>query len=157
MKLTDVAGEICKILLPIREDVFYGNPASHIAVCTLSSMTLLREISESGFLSKVAVVGRLLSENKGIDTLISFVTENPTLKILIVCGRDVPGHLAGHSLVALYKYGIDENKRIINSVSPEPVLTSTSSQVEQFQKQITLVDKIGETDMEKIRQLIESL
>ncbi|MEO9309591.1 MAG: tetrahydromethanopterin S-methyltransferase subunit A [Nitrososphaera sp.] len=157
MKLIDVAGEICKILLPIREDVFYGNPASHIAVCTLSSMTLLREISSCGLLDKVAIAGRLLSENKGIDSLLSFVTKNHTLKTLIVCGREVPGHLAGHSLVSLYKYGINEHNRIINSISPQPVLTATRSQVEQFQRQITLVDKIGETDIKKLRQLIDSL
>jgi tetrahydromethanopterin S-methyltransferase subunit A len=76
---------------------------------------------------------------------------------LIVCGREVPGHLAGHSLVSLYKYGINEHNRIINSISPQPVLTSTRSQVEQFQRQITLVDKIGETDIKKLRQLIDSL
>ncbi|MEW6044328.1 MAG: tetrahydromethanopterin S-methyltransferase subunit A [Thermoproteota archaeon] len=157
MKLTDLAGEICKILLPIREDVFYGSPASHIAVCTLSSMDLLKEISNSDLLSKVAVAGRLLSENKGIDALLTFVTSKPTITTLIVCGREVPGHLAGHSLVALYKHGVDKNNRVVDSLSPDPVLESTSSQIEQFQKQITLVDKIGETDIEKLRQLIDSL
>lgn len=157
MKLTDLAGEICKILLPIREDVFYGNPVSHIAVCTLSSMDLLKEISNSELLGKVAVAGRLLSENKGIDALLSFVANNLTIRTLIVCGREVPGHLAGHSLVTLYKYGVDKNNRIVDSLSPDPVLESTSSQIERFQKQITLVDRIGETDIEKLRQLINSL
>lgn len=157
MKLTDLAGEICKILLPIREDVFYGNPASHIAVCTLSSMDLLKEISNSDLLNKVAVVGRLLSENKGIDALLSFLTSNPTIRTLIVCGREVPGHLAGHSLVALYKHGMDKNNRIVDSLSPAPTLESTISQIEEFQKRITLVDKIGETNIEKIRYLIDSL
>ncbi|MEM3172469.1 MAG: tetrahydromethanopterin S-methyltransferase subunit A, partial [Candidatus Nitrosotenuis sp.] len=83
MRLVDVAGEICRILLPIREEVFYGNPASHIAVCTLSSMDLLKEISGSSLLSKIRIAGRLLSENKGIDVLLSFVSKNPTLKTLI--------------------------------------------------------------------------
>ncbi|HXG74428.1 MAG TPA: tetrahydromethanopterin S-methyltransferase subunit A [Candidatus Nitrosotenuis sp.] len=157
MRLVDVAGEICRILLPIREEVFYGNPASHVAVCTLASMDLLKEISGSGLLGKIRIAGRLLSENKGIDALLSFVSKNPTLKTLIVCGREVPGHLAGHSLVSLYKYGTDRHNRIINSISPEPVLTSTRSQIEQFRRQIVLVDKIGETDMEKLRKLIDSI
>lgn len=157
MKLEDIAGEICKAILPIHEEVFFGNPASRVAICTLSSMNLLKEIARSELLSEVVVAGRLLSENKGIDAIISFVVKNPTLDTLILCGKEVSGHRAGHSLVSLYKYGVDENDRIINSTSPDPVLISTRSQIQKFQKQITLIDKIGETDLQEIRQLIRSL
>jgi tetrahydromethanopterin S-methyltransferase subunit A len=157
MKLTEIAGEICKIVLPIHEEVFYGNPHSRIGVCTLSSMNLLREITRSNLLSRIAIAGRLLSENKGIDALIHSTVNNPSLDTIIICGAEVSGHLTGHSLISLYKYGVDQDNRIINSISPDPVLTSSKSEIRQFQKQVTLINKIGETDLEKIREIVDSL
>jgi tetrahydromethanopterin S-methyltransferase subunit A len=154
--LSEIAGEVCKILLPIHEEVFHGNPRSHVGICTLSSMGLLREIASSDLLNKVAIAGRLLSENKGIDALVSHVVKNPTLDTIIVCGSEVSGHLAGHSLISLHKYGIDQN-RIINSSSPDPILSVSKSEIQQFQKQIRVIDKIGETKLEKIRAIVDSL
>jgi tetrahydromethanopterin S-methyltransferase subunit A len=157
MKLTEIAGEICKIVLPVHEDVFYGNTNSRIGICTLSSMGLLREIANSDLLSKISIAGRLLSENKGIDALIRYTVKNPTLDTIIVCGTEVSGHRTGHSLVSLYKYGSDQNNRIVNSVSPDPILTCSKSEIRQFQEQIRLIDKIGETKLEKIREIVDSL
>lgn len=56
--IEDVAGEICKIILPINE-VFFGNSTSSVAICTLSSIKLLKEISNSSIMSQIALVGRL--------------------------------------------------------------------------------------------------
>lgn len=148
--ISDIAGEICKIIFPIHEEVFLGNSESTVAVCTLSSMELLKEISNSDLMKKVAVSGRLLSENKGIDELVRNIIKNPNLQTLIVCGKEVSGHKTGHALVSLYKYGIDENSRIVNCHSPSPFLTVSRKDVEKFQKQITLVDKIGETRLDRI-------
>jgi len=149
-QLSDIAGEICKIIFPIREEVFVGNDESTIAVCTLSSMELLEEISNSDLMQKIAISGRLFSENKGIDELIRNIIKNPNLRTLIVCGKEVSGHKTGHALVSLYKYGIDDNGRIVNSHSPNPFLTVSKKDIEKFQKQITLVDRIGETRLDRI-------
>ncbi len=149
-QLSDIAGEICKIIFPIREEVFVGNDESTIAVCTLSSIELLKEISNSDLMQKIAISGRLLSENKGIDELIRNIIKNPNLRTLIVCGKEVSGHKTGHALVSLYKYGIDDNGRIVNSHSPNPFLTVSKKDIEKFQKQITLVDRIGETRLDRI-------
>jgi tetrahydromethanopterin S-methyltransferase subunit A len=62
--IEDIAGELCKILLPIEEEIFFGESTSNIAICTLSSMNLLKEISHSDIIKEVAIAGRLLSENK---------------------------------------------------------------------------------------------
>ncbi len=148
--LSDIAGEICKIIFPIHEEIFLGNNESTIAVCTLSSMELLKEISNSDLMKKIAISGRLLSENKGIDELVRNIIKNPNLQTLIVCGKEVSGHKTGHALVSLYKYGIDDNSRIINSHSPSPFLTVSKQDVEKFQRQITLVDRIGETRLDRI-------
>lgn len=148
--LSDIAGEICKLIFPIHEEIFLGNDKSSVAICTLSSMNLLKEISNSNLMEKIAIAGRLYSENKGIDELVRYTIKNQNIKTLIVCGKEVSGHKTGHALISLYKYGIDDNNRIVNSHSPSPFLTISKSDVEKFQKQITLVNRIGETRLDRI-------
>ncbi len=148
--LLDLAGEICKLVFPIREEIFFGNNESSVVVCTLSSMDLLKDISNSDLMKKIAIGGRLFSENKGIDELVRSIIKNHNIQTLIVCGNEVLGHKTGHALVSLYKYGTDDNGRIINAYSPNPFLTISKEDVEKFQKQITLIDRIGETRLDRI-------
>ena len=150
----DTIGELCKIILPIPEESYQGNPNSSIAVCTLSSIDLLKKFVNSEILNHVSIVGRLLSENKGIDSIIEYVNKNQKISTIIVCGKEVWGHKAGHSLFQLHKNGIDKNKRIINSTSPDPFLTISKSHVEYFQNNVTLVNLINETDFELISDKI---
>lgn len=157
MNLADTLGEICRIVLPIPDEVFYGNRNSQIAVCTLSSMPLLRELSESRIMSDVAVAGRLLSENRGIDSLIAGVLKNPGIATVILCGREVRGHRSGHSLLALHKNGISREGRIIGSLSPDPTLAVPARDVERFRRQVSIVDKIGESSPGEIRRLVDSM
>ena len=147
-------GEICKIVLPINEEFYHGNPNTSIAICTLSSLDLLKKISSSELLNNVSIVGRLLSENKGIDSIINYVYQNKKIKKIIVCGKEVWGHKAGHSLFELYKNGINDKGRIINSNSPDPFLTVSKSQVNYFQTKITLINMINETNYNKIKEKI---
>jgi tetrahydromethanopterin S-methyltransferase subunit A len=64
-KLGNIVGELCKAILPITEESYKGNPDCTIAICTLSSLDLLKKIANSDILQRVSIVGRLLSENKG--------------------------------------------------------------------------------------------
>ena len=155
--IENLAGEICKIILPINEEVFFGNPKSSLTICTLSSMNLLKEIANSSMMSKIALTGRLFSENKGIDSLIKYVISNKNLETILLCGKDTPGHRPGHSLLNLYKNGIDSEGKIINSTSPDPILTVTKSEVRKFQNQIKLIDEIGETNISKIMLTINTI
>ncbi len=152
--LENMIGVLCKVILPIPEESYQGNPDSTIAVCTLSSLDLLKKIANSDILQHISIVGRLLSENKGIDLIIRHVNQNKKIKTIVVCGKEVWGHKAGHSLFKLYKNGIDNNRRIINSNSPDPFLTVTKSQITYFQNEITLVNMINETNFSKIKQKI---
>jgi tetrahydromethanopterin S-methyltransferase subunit A len=148
--LGEAIGELCKVILPINEEYYLGNQNSSIAVCTLSSINLLKNFTHSKILSKISIAGRLLSENKGIDSIIKYVNQTPQVNTIIVCGKEVWGHKSGHSLFELHKNGIDENNRIINSTSPDPYLTVTKSQIKYFQEKINLVDLINETNFELI-------
>ena len=148
--LGETIGELCKIILPISEESYRGDPNSSIAVCTLSSIDLLKKLANSEILNHLSIVGRLLSENKGIDSIIEHVNKNQKITTIIVCGKEVWGHKAGHSLFQLYKNGVDKNNRIINSTSPDPYLTVSKTQVKYFQNKITLVNLINETNFETI-------
>ena len=152
--LGETIGELCKIILPIPEESYEGNSNSSIAVCTLSSIDLLKKFANSEILNHISIVGRLLSENKGIDSIIKYVYKNQKITTIIVCGKEVWGHKAGHSLFQLHKNGVDKNNRIINSSSPDPYLTVSKSQIQYFQNNITLVNLINETDLKIIVVLV---
>ena len=146
----EAIGELCKVILPINEEYYLGNPNSHVAICTLSSINLLKNFANSKFLNQISIVGRLLSENKGIDSIIKYVNQNHQVNTIIVCGKEVWGHKSGHSLFELHKNGIDHNKRIINSKSPDPFLTVSKSEIKYFQDNITLINLINEDELELI-------
>ena len=148
-------GDFCKIILPISEEYYFGNSDSSIAVCTLSSMDLLKKFANSKILDHISIAGRLLSENKGIDTIIEYVNNNQKINTIIVCGKEVWGHKAGHSLFQLHKYGTDDNNRIINSASPDPFLNISKSKIQYFQDNVSLVNVINEIDFEIILNKIK--
>ncbi|HET9009184.1 MAG TPA: tetrahydromethanopterin S-methyltransferase subunit A [Nitrosarchaeum sp.] len=152
--LENVIGELCKVILPIPEESYIGNTDSSVAICTLSSMELLKKISNSELLNHIYIVGRLLSENKGIDSIIKYVNQNKKIKTIIVCGKEVWGHKTGHSLFELHKNGIDNHGRIINSTSPNPILTVTKSEIKYFQNEINLVNMINEVNFDTIKQFV---
>ena len=151
----EIAGELCKILLPIEEKIFFGNSKSSIAVCTLSNIRLLRKIANSSLMSEIAIAGRLLSENKGIDSLVRYVILNTKISMILLCAEDTLGHRPGHSLLCLYKNGIDENGKIIGSQSPQPIVSLTKQEVSRFQNQVKIIDKIGEDRIYNLKTIIE--
>ena len=148
-KFDDAAGKLCEAILPIKHEYYLGT-GKQLGICTLSSIDLLEEISKSGLMASVAIAGRLLSENRGIDSMIKFVIEHPDLHRIIVCGKEVKGHKAGQALLALAKNGISSNGRIIGAIGPYPIIKSQAWQVEAFRRQVEIVDMIGVTDVEKL-------
>ena len=154
--LGEAIGQLCKTILPIPEEYYLGNPDSSIAVCTLSSMNLLKKFPNSTIFNHISLVGRLLSENKGIESIIEYIYKNQKIKTILVCGKEVWGHKAGHSLFQLHKFGIDDNNRIINSTSPDPFLNISKSKIKYFQNNITLINLINETDLKIISSEIKN-
>ena len=152
-KFDDAAGKVCEVVLPIKHEYYIGR-GKELAICTLSSIGLLEQISKSAIMDKVVLAGRLLSENKGIDAMIKFTLEHPTLERIIVCGQEVKGHKAGQALLSLCKNGIDKNGRIIGAASPYPILKSQLRDVEAFRKRVVIVDMVGTADIKKIIPLV---
>lgn len=156
-EIENCIGQICKYLIPIKHEYYLGN-GSRIAICTLSSIKLLIEISnDTKLMNKVALVGRLLSENKGIDKIINYCLTNTELSHLIVCGKDGRGHRAGQSLITLSNKGITKEGKIIMSKSPYPHLVSSYDDVQTFRDRITIHNLIEETNLNSIRVYLERL
>ena len=155
-KIENYLGYLCKCLIPIKHEYYLGR-GSTIAICTLSSIKLLSEISnDTKFMDNVAIVGRLLSENKGIDTIIQYCIAKKNLAHLVVCGKDVSGHMAGDTLIALFKNGITSQGKIIAAKSPRPYLVSSYQDVQTFRNR-NFHNLIGETNISRIKSYVERL
>ena len=107
-------------------------------------------------MNRIAIAGRLLSENKGIDSIVRNSNLN-RIKTIVLCGNEVWGHKTGQSLISLHQNGIDSNGKIINSSSPDPFLTLSINEIKKFQNQTRIIDLIGETNFDKISKTIPEL
>lgn len=152
-KLDDAAGKVCEALIPIEHEVFVGR-GKEVAICTLGSLDLLQEISRSGLMGRIALAGRLLSENKGIDAIIQYAAEHHELSRIVLCGREVKGHFSGQALLALHERGVDKDNRIIGAKGPYPILESPKEQIVSFRKQITIVDLVGVIELGRLEPLV---
>lgn len=152
-KIEDAAGRLCETLLPIKQEYYLGR-GKYIAICTLSSIDLLGNISRSNLMNEIAVCGRLVSENKGIDIIINFTSKNPDIKCIVACGKEVRGHRAGQALLALARNGVDLSGRIIGALGPHPILKSSPHAVDLFRRQVRILDMIGTVSIDKIATVL---
>ena len=49
----EAIGELCNVILPINEEYYLGNQNSSAAICTLSSIDLLKNFANSKFRSDI--------------------------------------------------------------------------------------------------------
>ncbi len=155
-QLEQAAGVVCKVIYPIPVSSFNGK-GTEIAVCTLSSMALLKKISSDAIMDKLLIVGRLFSENKGIDQLIQFCTTSPTMRYLILCGKDTNGHYPADALMNLMHFGLDEHNKIIGTKAPYPFIRCHPNLVNKFREQIKLIDMRECYDLDKIIETVNIL
>jgi tetrahydromethanopterin S-methyltransferase subunit A len=155
-QLEQAAGVVCKVIYPIPVSSFNGK-GTKVAVCTLSSMGLLKKISSDAIMDKLLIVGRLFSENKGIDQLILFCTMSQTMRYLILCGKDTSGHYPADALMNLMHFGLDEHNKIIGTKAPYPFIKCHPKLVNKFRAQIKLIDMRECYDLDKIVETVNNL
>lgn len=132
----------------VKGDFVAGDTGSRIAVVTLAS-----NMEPVG---KAAIWGSCKTENLGAEKVVVNVVANTNIRYILLCGTESRGHLAGQTLLSLYKNGIDENGRIIGSEGAIPFIENIdSTMIERFQQQVTFIERIGLTDAEAIEALIE--
>lgn len=138
---------------PIEGRYKVGNKSSLIAVCTNASID---EIEVD--LQKIAIIGKCVTENIGIEKIIQNTVSNPNIRYLILCGRQSKGHFVSQAIEALKKNGIDESMKIIGAKGNMPYLRNLDRDlIERFRKQITPINIVGETLSSKIEELVNKL
>ena len=136
---------------------FVLDPAAPVAVTTLGSVALAPELAKS-VPKGLCIVGKVETENIGIEKIIKNVLSNPAIRFLICAGKEPPKHLTGATLLALFKHGIDAAKRIPDAPGMRPMLPNTTlAEVEAFRQQVEPVDMIGCTDIALIAAKVEEL
>jgi tetrahydromethanopterin S-methyltransferase subunit A len=131
------------------------NPNGQIAVCTLATDTLIKQIAQW---NNIAIVGKVYTPNLGIEKIILNSVSNPNIRFLLVCGKDSPVFHTGQALQSLFQYGIDKDKRIINAIGHYPVLRNLAvEKINQFLEQVELVDCLDEKNIEILHQKILEL
>lgn len=118
-----------------------GDATAAVAVCTLSSRDLIEPVSK---LPGVAIAGRLVTVNLGIERLVINVVANPRIRAVVLCGKDSPVFHTAQAVRALVEHGVTPERRIIGAQGHWPVLGNLSAaRIARFRAQVTLVDAIG--------------
>lgn len=136
---------------------FVTSSSAPVAVTTLGSVDLAKEVAGSPP-DGLCIVGKVETENIGIEKIIKNILSNPSIRYLVCAGNEPPKHLTGATLVALFQNGIDDQQKIIGAPGMRPVLPNTSEvEIQAFRDQVEPVDMIGCTDVLKIHAKVEEL
>lgn len=132
-----------------------GDPQAPLAVCALTSDHLVAPLAR---LPGVTIAGKVYTANLGISRIIINVTANPSIRFLLLCGKDSPLFRPGQSLIALAETGIDERRQIIGAAGYEPVLSAPAAErVAQFRRQVEVIDWTGEESLATLEAGIAGL
>ena len=139
---------------PIPGEYQVKDPHSTVAVCVLVGDELyehLRDASVPG----LAIIGKTLTENLGVERMVQNIIANPYIRFLLLVGADAEGHRTGQTILALSANGVNEKMRVIGSEGKRPVLRNlTRLEVERFQEQVSAIDLIGSADVAQIFEAI---
>lgn len=128
-----------------------GNPQSPVAVCTEATVEGINVD-----LKKVAIIGKCVTENIGIEKVVKNIVSNPNIRFLILCGKKSAGHNVGQTLMTLQKNGVNHQMKVIGSTGSIPLVRHLKlDEVYRFRDQILPVDLQGETDGSRISSKIE--
>lgn len=136
---------------------FCDGPGCPVAVSTLASVELAERLARVRP-RELCIVGKTETENIGIDKVVKNTVTNPTIRFLLLTGKDPKGHQSGRTLLALWKNGVDENMKVVGSPGRRPILRNIArEEVEAFRKQVQVVDMIGCDDEERIVEKLKEL
>ncbi len=132
-------------------------PMCPVAVATLGSIDLAETLARIRP-KELCIVGKIETENIGIDKIIKNTVSNPTIRYLLLAGKDPVGHWPGKTLLALKQNGVDEKMKVAGAPSKRPILRNvTRDEVEAFRQQVQVVDLIGCEDEAQIMETMKHL
>lgn len=137
---------------PVEEGRYkVGNSQSPVAICTEATVS---GIEADPF--KVAIVGKCVTENVGVEKIVKNIVSNPNIRFLILCGKKSVGHDVGQTLISLKENGVDEKMRVIGSSGSIPILRHlTLFEIRRFQDQILPIDMQGIIENPRINFKVE--
>ncbi|MDD5433417.1 MAG: dCTP deaminase [Candidatus Pacebacteria bacterium] len=149
---TSNASSVANAGWPVVEGRFYvGNKNSPVAVCTNATVEGI-ELD----MAKVAICGKCVTENIGIEKIIQNIIANPNIRFLLLCGKPSKGHYVEQAIMALKQNGVDKEKTIIGAVGNMPHLKGLDTEViERFRAQVEPINLNGETSSASIMQIVE--
>ncbi len=133
------------------------DPAHPVAVSTLADAELADKIAalKPGGLG---VVGKTETENIGIEKIIKNLLAVPSIRYLILCGRESMGHFSGNTMAALSRHGVDEKLKVNAAKGRKPILVNTThSEIQAFREQVQVIDMINCQDLDEILRQIQYL
>lgn len=123
-----------------------------VAITTLGSVKFASELAEKKP-QGVSIIGKVETENIGLEKIIKNIIANPAIRFLILCGKEPPKHLTGACLKALFIHGMTSDKKIPHAPGMRPMLPNTSmEEVERFRTQVEMVEMIDCMDSTQIFQ-----
>lgn len=136
---------------------FCGGDYCPVAVSTLGDTELAERLAKN-HPDELCIVGKTETENIGVDKVIKNTITNPTIKYLLLVGKEPKGHKSGETFMSLSKNGVDEKMRVIGSTSKKPILRNVSiEEINSFRDQVEVVDMIGCSEenliIDKIKEL----
>jgi tetrahydromethanopterin S-methyltransferase subunit A len=122
-----------------------GDMDGSVAICTLASEALMDELAQTAS-PGVAIIGRVFTDNLGVEKMVTNLVANHRLRTLILCGTE-SRHRVGQTLMALHANGRDGEGRVVGSEGPIPIVRSLSDKaVRIYREKMTVVDLRGEQD-----------
>jgi tetrahydromethanopterin S-methyltransferase subunit A len=138
-------------------EYFVLDSTAPVAVTTLASVSLAEELANLKP-EGLAIVGKLETENIGIDKVVKNVVSNPAIHSIIVAGVEPEGHQSGSALLSLAQNGVDENNRITGSTAKRPVLKNVSrAEIDAFREQVRVIDLRNCEDLIEIAGRVDEL
>lgn len=140
-----------------------GNDSSPVAVAIILNRDAdqippdLEKLVRAGIESGAALSGTVQTENIGFEKIVCNIVANPNIRYLALGGPESEGHLTGEALKALVLNGVDEQKRIVGTDAPHPLLFNLPAEfIQRFRRQITLIDLQFQGDPDIIRRAVWS-
>jgi tetrahydromethanopterin S-methyltransferase subunit A len=90
---------------------FCDGPGCPVAVSILASVELAERLARVRP-KELCIVGKTETENIGIEKIIRNTVTNPTIRVLLLTGKDPKGHQSGRTLLSLWEKGVDENMKV---------------------------------------------
>lgn len=122
-----------------------GNRASPVAVLIVGRGAV--DLPTDLFCIK----GILKTENIGLEKVVVNIISCPSIRVLVMCGKEEFGHFPGAAIRSLMKNGVDEHRRIIGTSSAIPFLCDLPPEaVRRFQEQVEVVDLLDDSNVNEL-------